>query len=59
MTELERAVLIELEKLPEINHEQETSQNEKRLKKRTHDYLAKNLSRMTREAEQQRLRERS
>ena len=54
MIELERAVHVERESLrEEIDRKrQEVSRNEKRLKERTDEYLAKNLSRMTREAEQ-------
>ena len=58
MSELERAVHIERESLPEeINrNRQEVGRSEKRLKKRTDENIAKNLSRMTREAEQRELR---
>ena len=58
MSELERAVHVERENLrEEINHNrQEVSRSEKRLKERTDEHLAKNLSRMTREAEQRELR---
>ena len=58
MTELERAVHVERESLrEEINrNKQEASRSEKRLKKRTDENLAKNLSRLTREAEQRELR---
>ena len=54
MSELERAVHVERESLrEEINHNrQEVSRSEKRLKERTDEYLAKNLSRMIREAEE-------
>ena len=54
MSELERAVLIERESLrEEINrNRQEVGRGEKRLKERTDEHMAKNLSRMTREAEQ-------
>ena len=54
MIELERAVHVERESLrEEIDRKrQEVSRNEKRLKERTDEYLAKNLSQMTREAEQ-------
>ena len=54
MSELERAVLIERESLrEEINRKrQEVGRSEKRLKERTDEHIAKNLSRMTREAEQ-------
>ena len=41
----------------EINrNHQEVSRSEKRLKERTDEHLAENLSRMTREAEQRQLR---
>ena len=58
MSELERAVHIERESLrEEINHNrQEVGRSEKRLKERTDEHMAKNLSRMTREAEQRELR---
>ena len=58
MSELERAVHIERERLrEEINrNRQEVGRSEKRLKERTDEHLAKNLSRMTREAEQRELR---
>ena len=58
MSELERAVHAERENLrEEINrNSQEVSRSEKRLKERTDEQLAKNLSRMTREAEQRELR---
>ena len=54
MIELERAVHVERESLrEEIDRKrQEVSRNEKRLKERTDEYLAKNLSQVTREAEQ-------
>ena len=54
MSELESAVHVERENLrEEINrNRQEVSRSEKRLKERTDEHLAKNLSRMTREAEQ-------
>ena len=54
MSELERAVHIERESLrEEINrNRQEVGRSEKRLKERTDEHIAKNLSRMTREAEQ-------
>ena len=57
-SELERAVHTERENLrEEINrNRQEVSRSEKRLKKRTKEHLARNLSRMTREAEQRELR---
>ena len=58
MSELERAVHVERESLgEEINCErQEFGRSEKRLKERTDEHLAGNLSRMTREAEQRELR---
>ena len=58
MSELERAVLIERESLrEEINRNiQEVGRSEKRLKERTDEHIAMNLSRMTREAEQRELR---
>ena len=58
MSELERAGHIERESLrEEINrNRQEVGRSEKRLKGRTDDHIAKNLSRMTREAEQRKLR---
>ena len=58
MSELERAVHIERESLrEEINrNRQEVGRSEKRLKERTDKHMAKNLSRMTREAEQRELR---
>ena len=58
MGELERAVHIEREGLrEEINrNRQEVGRSEKRLKERTDEHLAKDLSRMTREAEQRELR---
>ena len=58
MSELERAVYVERESMrKEINrNRQEVSRSEKRLKERTDEHLAKNLSRMTREAEQRELR---
>ena len=51
MSELERAVHIERESLrEEINrNRQEVGRSEKRLKERTDEHMAKNLSRMTRE----------
>ena len=54
MNELGRAVHVEREsQREEINrNRQEVSRSEKRLKERTDEHLAKNLSRMTREAEQ-------
>ena len=56
--ELERAVHAERENLREdINsNKQEASRSEKHLKERTDEHLAKNLSRLTREAEQRELR---
>ena len=58
MSELERAVHVERESLrEEINrNRQEVGRSEKRLKERTDGHIAKNLSRMTREAEQRELR---
>ena len=58
MSELERTVHIERESLrEEINrNRQEVGRSEKRLKERTDEHMAKNLSRMTREAEQRELR---
>ena len=58
MSELERAVHIERECLrEEINlNGQEVGRSEKCLKERTDEHIAKNLSRMTREAEQRELR---
>ena len=57
-SELERAVHIERESMrEEINrNRQEVGRSEKRLKERTDAFIAKNLSRMTREAEQRELR---
>ena len=57
-SELERAVHVERENLrEEINrNRQEVSRSEKRLKERTDEHLAKNLSRMTSKAEQRELR---
>ena len=57
-SELERAVHIERESLrEEINRKrQEVGRSEKRLKERTDEHIAKNFSRMTREAEQRELR---
>ena len=54
MSELEGAVHVERENLrEEINrNRQEVIRCEKRLKERTVEHLAKNLSRMTRKAEQ-------
>ena len=58
MSELERAVYVERESLrEEINrNRQEVGTCEKPLKEKTDEHLAKNLSRMTREAEQSELR---
>ena len=58
MSELEKVVHVERESLrAEINcNRQEVSRSEKRLKERTYEHLAKNLSRMTREAEQREIR---
>ena len=58
MSELERAVHVERESLrEEINrNRQEAGRSEKRLKERSDEHLAKNLSRLTREAEQRELR---
>ena len=58
MSELERAVHIERESLrKEINrNRQEVGRSEKRLKERTDGHMAKNVWRMTREAEQRELR---
>ena len=58
MSELERAVHVERESLrEEINrNRQEVGRSEKRLKERTDEHIEKNLSRMTREAEQRELR---
>ena len=58
MSEQERAVHVEGENLrEEINrNRQEVSRSEKRLKERADEHLAKNLSRMTRQAEQRELR---
>ena len=57
-SELERAVHIERESLrEEINrNRQEVGRSEKRLKERTDEHIANNLSRMTRKAEQRELR---
>ena len=54
MSELGRAVQVERESLREdINrNRQEAGRSKKRLKERTDEHLAKNLSRLTREAEQ-------
>ena len=58
MSELESAVHTERESLrEEINrNRQEVGRSEKRLKERTEEHMAKNLLRMTREAEQRELR---
>ena len=58
LSELERAVHVERESLrEEINRNRvEASRSEKWLKERTDEHIAKNLSRMTREAEQRDLR---
>ena len=58
MSELERAGHNKRENLrKEINrNRQEVSRSDKRLKERTDEHLAKNLSRLTREAEQRELR---
>ena len=58
ISELERAVRIEREILrEEINrNRQEVGRSEKRLKERTDEHIAMNLSRMTREAKQRELR---
>ena len=58
MSRLEKAVHVERENLRlEINrNRQEVSRSEKHLKERMDEHLAKNLSRMTREAEQRELR---
>ena len=58
MSELERAVHIEGESLrEEINRNRpEVGRGEKRLKERTDEHMAKNWSRMTKEAEQRELR---
>ena len=52
MSELERAVRVERENLrKKINrNRQEVSKRKKRLKERRYEHLAKNMSRMTREA---------
>ena len=58
MSELERAVHVERESLREETNRnrQEAGRSEKRLKERTDERIVKNLSRMTREAEQRELR---
>ena len=58
LSELERAVHVERESLrEEINRiRQEVGRSEKRLKEKTDEHIAKNLSRMTGEAEQRELR---
>ena len=56
MSELERAVYVESLR-EEINrNRQGVDRSEKRLKERTDEHIARNLSRMTREAEQRELR---
>ena len=57
MSELERAVHIERGSLREEikRNRQEVGRSEKRLKERTDEHIANNLSRMTREAEQREL----
>ena len=57
ISELEKAAHVERESLrEEINrNRQGVSGSEKHLKERTDEHLAKNLSRMTREAEQREL----
>ena len=57
MSKLERAVHVERENLrEEINrNRRKVSRSEKRLKERTDEHLAKNLSRVTSEAEQREL----
>ena len=61
MSELERAVHVERESLREEQNRnrQEVSRSEKRIKERTVEYLARSLSRMTREAEEREKRLRS
>ena len=58
MRELERAVHVKRESLREEfnRNRQEISRSEKRLKEKTDEYLAKNLSRLTREAKQKETR---
>ena len=58
MSELERAVHVDRESMrEELNrNRQEVDRSEKRLKERTEEHIAMNLSRMTREAEQRELR---
>ena len=58
MSELERSVHVERESLREekTRNRQEVGRSEKRLKERTDEHMAKNWSRMTREAEQRELR---
>ena len=58
MSELERAVHVEREGMrEEINrNRQDVGRSEKRMKERTDEHLAKNLSRMTREGEQRKFR---
>ena len=57
MCELERAVHVERERLREEKNRnrQEVGRSEKRLKEKTDEHLAENMSRMTREAEQREL----
>ena len=57
MSELDREVHVERESLREEKNRnrQEVGRSEKRLKERMNEHLAKNLSRMTREAEQREL----
>ena len=54
MSELERAVHVERESLSKVIncHRQEVSKSEKQLKGSTDEYLARNLSRMIKEAEE-------
>ena len=58
LSKLERAVYVEKESLrEEINrNRQGVGRSEKRLKERTDEHLVKNLSRMTREADQREIR---
>ena len=58
MSELERAVHIERERLREEKNRnrQEIGRSKKRLKEKTDEHIAKNLSRMTREADQREVR---
>ena len=57
MSEQERAVHVERKNMREeiSRNRQEVGRSEKRLKERTDEHLAKNLSRMTREAERREL----